>query len=102
MIVKNVWKTCKFTSVIKAWSVVYTYKQAQAFWKTYTPEHYITFCLAFKSSPAQVGDEKTWKSPQRCNFFLQNRLYLDLMSTTTTELNNLVINNYVWIKDRWI
>ena len=73
-------------------------KQAQRFWKTHT---LVTFCLVFKSSPAQVGDEKTWKSPQRCNFFPQNRLYLDLMSTMTTELNNLVINN-VQIKDRSI
>lgn len=73
-------------------------KQPQRFWKTHT---LITFCLVLKSSPAQVGDEKTWKSPQRCNFFPQNRLYLDLMSTTTTEFNNLVINN-VQIKDRSI
>ena len=48
-----------------------------------------------------MGDEKTWKSPQRCNFSPLNRLYLDLMSTMTTEFNNLVINN-VQIKDRSI
>ena len=98
MFVENVWKTGKFTSVIKAWSIFYIFKQAQEFWKTY---YTCYICLVFKSSPAQAGDEKTWKSPQRCNFFPQNRLYLDLKSTTTTELNNLVIN-IVRIKDRSI